>query len=118
MRDYHKWAVWEKAHQLNLDVYRATKSFPNEELYGLTSQTRRAAHSIPANIVEGAGRSSDADCARFMDIAVGSANELEYHLLVTRDLDMLSGAVHADLTARIREIRMMLAAFIARLRKS
>jgi hypothetical protein len=71
--------VWEKAHQLTLQVYKATASFPKEEMFGLTSQIRRAAASIPANIAEGCGRSGDAELGRFLQIAMGSASELEYH---------------------------------------
>ena len=81
MSDYRKLVVWEKAHKLVLEVYRVTMTFPKEELFGLTSQIRRASASIPANIAEGSGRGSDAEMARFLHIALGSASELEYHLL-------------------------------------
>jgi len=77
MKDFKKLKVWEKSHQLTLGVYKATRSFPKEELYGLTIQTRRASVSIPANIAEGCGRGSDAELARFFQIAMGSASELE-----------------------------------------
>jgi len=80
--------VWEKAHQLTLQVYKATAPFPKEEMYGLTSQIRRAAASIPANIAEGCGRSSDAELGRFLQIAMGSASELEYHLRDSCPLDL------------------------------
>lgn len=86
MGDYRKVAVWVRAHRLTLDVYRATRQLPKEELYGLTSQLRRAASSVPANIAEGCGRNSDAELGRFLVIALGSATELDYHLLLARDL--------------------------------
>jgi hypothetical protein len=75
MRDFRELKVWHKAHSLTLDVYRVTKSFPREELYGLTSQIRRAAASIGANIAEGAGKSSRADLGRYLQIALGSASD-------------------------------------------
>jgi four helix bundle protein len=80
MRDFKEYKVWEKSHYLALEVYRVTATFPKEELYGLTSQIRRASTSIPANIAEGCGRSGNTELARFLQIAMGSASELEYHL--------------------------------------
>jgi four helix bundle protein len=79
MKDFRTLTVWQKAHQLTLAVYKATRGFPKEEMYGLTSQVRRASSSIPANIAEGCGRDGDAELARFFQIAMGSASELEYH---------------------------------------
>jgi four helix bundle protein len=108
--------VWHKAHASVIAVYRATKNYPRDELYGLTSQTRRAAVSIPANIAEGCGRSTEADFARFLDLAAGSANELEYHLLLACDLQFLQPEEHKPLAAGVREVRQMLASLIARLR--
>jgi four helix bundle protein len=96
MKDFRELKVWEKAHALVLNLYRETTSFPPSELYGLTVQIRRAAASIPANIAEGCGRGSSADFARFLQIAMGSACELEYHLLLARDLGFLGAATHAD----------------------
>lgn len=86
MRDFRELKVWDKAHALTLDVCRVTKLLPREELYGLTSQIRRAAVSIGANIAEGSGKNSRPDLARFLQIALGSASELEYHLLLSHDL--------------------------------
>ena len=80
MKDYRELKVWERSHQLALAVYKVTTTFPKDELYGLTSQIRRACASIPANIAEGCGRSGDAELARFLQIAMGSASELDYHL--------------------------------------
>jgi four helix bundle protein len=82
MKDFHELKVWQKAHQLTLAVYPVTATFPREELYGLTSQLRRCSSSLPANLAEGCGRNGDfAEFARFCSIAMGSASELEYHLL-------------------------------------
>jgi four helix bundle protein len=89
MRDFRELKVWHKSHQLTLDIYTATRGFPREEVYGLTSQFRRSSASIPANIAEGCGRTGDAELARFMLIAMGSASELEYHLLLAHDLGFL-----------------------------
>jgi four helix bundle protein len=92
--DFRKLQVWHRAHKLTLDVYRATSAFPKEELYGLTNQLRRASASIGANIAEGCGRNTDAELARYLGIAVGSANELDYHLLLARDLGYLQPAAY------------------------
>jgi len=87
LKDFHELKVWQKAHQLTLAVYQITVSFPREELYGLTSQLRRCSSSIPANLAEGCGTNGDAEFARFCSIAMGSASELEYHLLLAKDLE-------------------------------
>lgn len=87
MQNYKNLRVWEDAHALVLEIYNATRSFPNDERYGLTSQIRRAAVSIPSNIAEGTGRGSDADFARFVQFAVGSISEVDYQLLLARDLN-------------------------------
>jgi len=84
-REFKELKVWQKAHRLTLDAYRATSSFPREELFGITSQIRRSASSVPANIAEGCGRAGG-DLARFCAIAAGSASEMEYHLILAHDL--------------------------------
>ncbi|MEP7292950.1 MAG: four helix bundle protein, partial [Chloroflexota bacterium] len=89
MQDFKKLQVWMKAHVFTLALYRATSAFPKEEVYGLTSQMRRAAVSIPANIAEGCGRSSNAELARFLHISMGSASEVEYYLVLAHDLEFL-----------------------------
>ena len=89
MRDYKKYGVWELGHEITLDVYELTKDFPKEKTYGLISQMRRSAYSIPSNIVEGCGRESDAEFKRFLIISQGSASELEYFLILARDLKYL-----------------------------
>ena len=111
MRNFRDVKVWEKAHRLTLAVYQATAGFPAEERFGVTSQARRAGASIPANIAEGCGRDSEAELARFFHIAAGSASELEYHLLLARDLGFLTNEVHASLTADVSEVKRMLYAF-------
>jgi four helix bundle protein len=112
MRDFRELMVWEKAHRLTLDVYDATREFPREELYGLTSQIRRAAASIGANIAEGAGKNSRTEFARFLQIAMGSASELEYHLLLSRDLGYLGSAGYELLNVRVVESKKMLTGFM------
>src|SRR5437762_14378337 len=89
MKDFRKLQVWEKAHQLALALYQVTASFPRDETYGLVSQIRRAAASIPSNIAEGCGRDGDPELSRFCTIARGSASELEYQLLLARDLKLI-----------------------------
>jgi four helix bundle protein len=110
--DYRSLKVWERAHHLTLLVYKVTASFPSDERYGLTSQLRRSAASIPANIAEGCGRNSDAELARFCRIALGSANELGYHLLLARDLGYLQPDTYSPATTEVEQVRRMLAAFI------
>lgn len=116
MQDFRKLKVWEKAHRLTLDVYRITKRFPREEIYTLTSQMRRAAISIGANIAEGTCRRGDADFARFLQIAFGSASELEYECLLANDLRLLEPTDHSDLSGEVQEVKRMLAALIQKLR--
>ena len=110
--------MWENAHRLTLAVYAATAGFPGDELYGLRSQIRRSCTSVPANIAEGCGRDTDADFARFLQISAGSAIELEYQLLLARDLGLLEGAKHAALDAEVNDVKRMLATLTRRLRGS
>ncbi len=105
-----------KAHELTLVVYQMTRSFPKEEMYGLTSQLRRASASAGANIAEGCGRRSDAEMRRFVQIARGSANEVEYHLLLAKDLKSLSSDEHKNLEEKIFEIQRMLASLVQSLK--
>jgi four helix bundle protein len=116
MQDFRDLKVWGKAHAVTLAVYRATDAFPAAESYGLTSQMRRAAASIPTNIAEGCGRSSDADFARFLHIAFGSASEMKYLLLLARDLNMLGAAPFDEITSDTQEVKRMLAGLITRLK--
>ncbi|SRR6266496_137932 len=115
MVGFRRLQVWEKAHALTLDVYDVTRSFPRNELYGLTSQMRRAASSVPANIAEGCCRGSKRDFARFLWNALGSASELEYHLLLAGDLKLVEEVALHRLDHRVAEIKRMLTGFIKRL---
>ncbi len=101
---------------MTLDVYKITKDFPRDELYGLTTQIRRSCASIPANIAEGCGRKGDAEFARFLQIALGSASELEYHLLLARDLGILKDIDHERLSRETTEVKQMLTSFIKKLK--
>ena len=105
MKDFRDLKVWEKAHALVLACYGATKPFPREEIFGLVSQIRRAASSIPANIAEGCGRRGNAELHRFLQMAMGSANELEYHLLLSKDLGYLKVEDHQRLQPRVEEVK-------------
>ncbi len=111
MRDFRKLKIWEQAHQLALVVYRVTGGFPKEELYGMTSQIRRAAVSVPSNIAEGCGRDGDKELARYIQISAGSLSELDYQLELAHDLQFLNQADFADLTGRIINLRKMLRGF-------
>lgn len=115
LKDFRQLKVWEKAHELTLSVYQVTASFPKEELYGLTSQIRRSCASIPANIAEGCDRNGEAELARFLHIAMGSASELEYHLLLTRDLGILKNSDYEALASTLVEVKRMLNALIQKL---
>jgi len=108
--------VWVKSHQLTLATYRMAKSFPSDERYGLVSQLRRSAASIAANIAEGCGRSGRRDFARFLQVALGSASEYEYHLLLAFDLGFLPGATYRRMDISVTEVKRMLTGFIKKLK--
>jgi four helix bundle protein len=103
---------------LTLAVYRVTAGFPRQELYGLTTQLRRSCSSIAANLAEGCGRNGDAELARFCSIAMGSASELEYHLLLAKDLSLISTRQHQQLTQQTSEVKRMLTGLIQKLKAS
>ena len=115
MQDFRKLAVWQKAHELVLAVYRSTATFPRDELYGLTSQLRRAAVSVPTNLAEGRCRRSERDFRRFVGIAMGSASEVEYHLLLSHDLGYIDKARYQEFARQVEEIKRMLSALYERL---
>ena len=115
MRDYRKVKVWDKSHLLVKDLYSATSKFPKEELFGITSQLRRAASSIPTNIAEGCGRSGDADFRRFLQIAFGSANETEYLIFLSYELNYLQKSKFIELNSKIVEVKKMLAGMIKKI---
>ncbi|PYY21893.1 MAG: diversity-generating retroelement protein bAvd family protein [Acidobacteria bacterium] len=112
MKDFRNLEVWQKAHQLTLSAYRATRTFPSDERFGLSGQIRSAASSIPANIAEGCGRRGDAEFHRFLQIAMGSASELEYHLLLSHDLQYLDAKDHKELSDEAVRVKRMLASLI------
>ena len=112
MKDFRDLKVWEKAHELTLRVYKVTSNFPKEEIYGLTSQIRRCSSSIGANIAEGCGRRGNAEFQRFLQIAAGSASELDYHLLLANDLNFLGQAQYQELSKDLLALRRMLTALI------
>ena len=116
MRNYEDLEVWQKAHILTIDVYRATERFPRSETFGLTSQIRRASSSIGANLAEGCGRWGDVELARFTQIANGSASELQNHLRMAKDLGMLSASEYGCLLKELTSVRQMLSAFLQKLR--
>ena len=116
MKNFRNLQVWRKAHELTLKVYGSTRAFPREELYGLTSQLRRSAVSIPSNIAEGCGRRTDPDFARFLDISMGSASELEYLVLLAHQLSLLDETTFRGLDTATTEVKRMLASLLSRLR--
>ena len=116
MQNFKSLKVWEKSHELTLAVYKATANFPKDELYGLTSQIRRACASVPANIAEGCGRTGKAELARFLQVTMGSASELEYHLLLAHDLGLLRDGEYKLLENQAVELKRMLSSFISKLR--
>lgn len=116
MKDFKKLKVWQKAHRLTLDVYKASATFPREELYGLTSQIRRSCLSIPSNIAEGCDRGSDTDFARFLQISMGSSSEVEYLLILSRDLQILTNNDYEILSNDVIQVKRMLTSLIKTLR--
>ena len=116
MVDYKKYTVWKKSHALVLEIYKTTRKFPSEEKYNLISQLNRAALSIPANIAEGCGRATQKDFVRFLDISAGSAFELEYLILVSKDLNFLNIEDSDNLMKEIEEIKKMLFSLISKIR--
>jgi four helix bundle protein len=112
MKDFRDLKVWEKAHQLTLAIYRLTATFPREERFGLISQVRRCSASIGANIVEGCGKRGNAEFHRFLQIASGSASELDYHLLLSHDLGFLNDGLYHKLTEKLSHLRRMLTSLL------
>jgi four helix bundle protein len=118
VRDFKQLRVWQKAHLLVLDVYRQARTFPGDERFGLTAHLLRSATSIPSNIAEGCGRDTDADLARVLSIAGGSASETEYQLLLARDLGYLTEPSHHQLDTQVNEVKRMLNSFVQRLTRT
>ena len=114
MKDFRRLSVWDRAHHLTLEIYKVTSKFSRDELYGITSQMRRSSASIAANIAEGCGRTGNGEFHRFLNTAAGSANELEYFVLLSRDLKFLSEESYDDLQARVSEVERMLASLLGK----
>jgi four helix bundle protein len=112
VQDFRKLLVWKKSHALTLETYRISRDFPREEMFGLTSQMRRCATSMPSNIAEGCGRGSDPDFARFLIMAMGSSSELEYQLLLSKDLGYVDTMLHQQTEDKVIEVKRMLASLI------
>ncbi|MBS1486847.1 MAG: four helix bundle protein [Bacteroidetes bacterium] len=116
MQNYKDLKVWQKAHSLAIEIYKVSKGFPKEEQFNITSQLRRASISIPTNIAEGSGKFSNKDFAKFLQISLGSANEVEYLVLFSHELDLLDNALFESFTNEIGEIRGMLISLIKKVR--
>ena len=116
MRNHEELEVGQKAHALTIKLYRATECFPRSEMFGLTSQIRRAAGSVGANLAEGCGRWGEAELARFVQIAMGSASELRNHVRLARDLDFLNPDEYRNVIKDVTSVRQMLTALLQTLR--
>jgi len=116
MQNYKDLKLWVKSHEITLKIYSITRCFPKEEIYSLTSQIRRCSSSMPANIAEGCGKNSNTDFGRFLNIALGSANETEYFLLLAKDLGYLTIDDHRLLERSINEVKAMLISLIQKVR--
>ncbi len=118
MHNFKELIVWQKAKKLVKEIYLILKSFPDEEKYGIVSQIKRASISIPANIAEGAGRNTDNDFCRFLDIANGSSYELETLIILSFDLDFLIKSDYNILISEIEEIQKMIYSLRNKIKKS
>jgi len=116
MQDFRKLKVWDKAHVTALDIYKMTALFPKEEQYGLTSQMRRASVSVSSNIAEGCGRNGNAEFARFLYIAMGSASELECQILLAHDLGFLNVLDYERLENNVSEVKKMIRALLNKIK--
>jgi four helix bundle protein len=117
MRDIRRYKVFTMAHELALEIYKTTNGFPKEETFGLISQMRRAAYSIPMNLAEGAARSSSGEFCQFVNVALGSCEELRYQLVLARDLGYIKDSVYQPFESRYEEIKKMLSALYAKLKQ-
>ena len=115
MKDFRELQVWHKAHELALSIYKVSAKFPKEEVYGLTSQIRRAAVSVPTNIAEGCGRGSKKELKQFLMISMGSASEVEYQILLSQELGYIDSKAYDNLNSGIQEIKKMLSGYIVKI---
>ena len=116
MRNFLQLEIWKRSHQLTLNIYNTTKTFPKEEMFGLSSQMRRSASSIPTNIAEGCGRNTNPQFINFLQISTGSCSELQYQLFLTKDLAYISEETFVELDAEVNEIRKMIFAYLSKLK--
>ena len=116
MQNFRDLLVWQKSHQLTLQIYKITKRFPKNELYGLANQIRRSASSIPTNIAEGSVQGTDAQFARFLYVALGSAAELDYQILLAHELEYIDAKEYQQQSSEIDQIKKMLTAFVRKLK--
>jgi four helix bundle protein len=116
MQDFRNLEVWNKSHHLTLDIYRLTESFPRTEVFGLSIQLRRGAASIATNLAEGCGR-AQGEFGRFLQVAFGAACEVEYQLLLSRDLELITGEAYSDLNAKLLEVKRMLHGLLKRVQR-
>lgn len=116
MQNYKDLIVWQKAHNFTLRIYQVVAAYPREEVYNLTSQIKRSASSIPTNIAEGCGRFSQKDLANFLQIALGSSHELEYQILLSKDLKFIDNEHFLELEIEVGEIKAMLISLIKKVR--
>ena len=117
MQNFKDLLIWQEAHQLTLKIYESSKGFPKEETFGITSQLRRAAVSIPCNIAEGCGRYTSKDFANSLQIALGSTNETDYLTLLAKDLKYLSEDRYSDVQEQLNKVRAMNINLINKVRK-
>jgi four helix bundle protein len=117
VQDFKRLKVWEKAHQLALEVYAASKRFPKDELFGLISQIRLASFSVAANIAEGSGRRSRKEYMYFLGVAIGSVSEVEYFLILAKDLKYLDQIEYTRINTLADETKRMLISFLQRVEK-
>jgi four helix bundle protein len=115
MKDFRELQVWQKAHKLTLEVYKASSGFPKVEMYGLSAQIRRAVASIATNIAEGCGRGSNKELKQFLQISMGSASEVEYQILLSHDLGYMNSEAFGNLIAAIQEVKKMLSSYIVKI---
>ena len=118
MRDFRDIKIWDKAHKLVVEIYKISALFPKNEQYGLTSQIRRAAVSIPSNIAEGSGRGSKKELKQFMIVSSSSASEVEYQILLALDLGYISKLIYEKLNEKIVEIKKMLNSYINKIERT
>ena len=116
MQDFRNLQVWKKSHEFTLKIYKITCNFPKEEMFGLTSQLRRASTSIPTNIAEGCVKNTNPEYSRFLYISLGSASEVEYLLMLCKDLELIDENKYKMLSEEIQEIKKMLTALIKKVK--